>query len=31
MTVESLGSEINLVLVSARFTRLPFKFITALK
>lgn len=31
MTVERFGSEMNLVLVSACFTRLPSKFIIALK
>lgn len=30
MTVERLGSEINLVLVSASFARLPLKCIIAL-
>lgn len=30
MTVEGFGSEINLVLVRASFTRLPLKFIIAL-
>ena len=31
VTVERFGSQINLVLVSASFTRLPLKFLSALK
>lgn len=31
LRVERFGSEVNLVLVSACFTRLPFKLIIALK